>query len=238
MPNVRPKITTGELYHVYNRGVEKRITFATASHYQRFIAAMRFFNTTSPVTLRDFLGINLQSTGVQPLYTLPKGKRLVHIGAFILMPNHFHFLIKQAIEGGLSLFMQKLSSGYTAFFNLKHSRSGALFQGRYKIKHVDKDRYARYLQAYIPLNALDRVLPDWRQGIHVQRMEDAKRIVKEYPWSSLGSYMGNNNFPGIIDQKFTDDFFENKKEFEDFIFSWSEDYATYIQGMIAGQNRG
>ncbi|MFY9462957.1 MAG: transposase [Candidatus Sungiibacteriota bacterium] len=231
MPTVRPKIIVGELYHVYNRGVEKRITFMTRQHYMRFIAAMQFFNTSRQVTLRDFLGSNvIKKTGVQPLQ---EGRRLVQIGAFILMPNHFHFLLKPLVEGGVSLFMQKLGSGYTAFFNLKHSRSGALFQGRYKVKHIDSDRYARYIQAYIPLNALDRVMPNWRED-GIKRIDDAKRIAGVHSWSSFSSYIGENRFPGILDQTFINDFFETKKEFEDFIFSWSEDDNKYIFGMVAG----
>src|SRR3989338_3580455 len=231
MPVLRPKMIIGELYHVYNRGVEKRIIFVTRQHYMRFVAAMRFFNTSRQVTLRDFLGSNsAKTTGVQPLQA---GRRLVQIGAFILMPNHFHFLFKPLVEGGISLFMQKLGSGYTAFFNLKHSRSGVLFQGRYKVKYIDSDRYARYIQAYIPLNALDRAMPDWREN-GIKKIGEAKRIASVYPWSSFSSYIGENSFPDILEPTFIHDFFETKKEFENFVFSWSEDDNKYMPGAVAG----
>ncbi|MEK7099480.1 MAG: hypothetical protein AAB916_03090, partial [Patescibacteria group bacterium] len=126
MPIVRPKVVAGELYHVYNRGVEKRIIFPSPSYYRRFIDGMRAFNNSRPVLLREFLK-GTPHTGIRSLY---EGKRLVEICAFILMPNHYHFLLRPLQNNGLALFLQKLGAGYSGFFNLKQERVGALFQGR------------------------------------------------------------------------------------------------------------
>lgn len=216
MPTVRAPIVAGELYHVYHRGVEGRAIFVSKDYYLRFIAALQIFNTTEPVTLREYF--DQLKTGVQPLR---KGKPLVQIGAFNLKPTHYHFFLRSLIDGGLSLFMQKLNSGFTAFFNLKHNRRGPLLHGRYKFKHVDNDRYARHVQAYIALNALDSDIPNWRRGI--RDVERARKLIHEYPWSSFSSYFGQNRFPGIINPVFIEDFFDNAKDFERYTLSWTAD---------------
>ncbi len=217
MPTQRPSLVSGELYHVYNRGVEKRIIFPTDNDYRRFISALRFFNTARPVTLREFF--IFEKTGIGSLY--PE-EPLVQIGSFILMTNHYHLLVKQLVDKGLSLFMQKLGAGYTGFFNLKHSRSGALFQGRYKIKWIDNDRYGRYIQAYIPLNALDGVTHEWREA-GIKDKKKSLAILKSHPWSSFSSYTDQNKFPGIINPSFIYHFFEDINEFQNFVLSWSAD---------------
>ena len=113
MPTIRPEIIIEEFYHVYNRGVEKRVIFPTKEYYLRFLDALNIFNTTSPVTIRDFYA------GIRPLND--DGKKLVDVGAFILLPTHYHLLLKPKIENGLSLFMQKIGAGYTGYFNLKNN---------------------------------------------------------------------------------------------------------------------
>jgi len=226
MPN-RPQMIVGELYHVYHRGIDGRIVFPTKNHYERFISALQLFNTTRSVTLREYF--QLIKSGVRPLQE--KEERLVKIGAFNLRPTHHHMLVRPLVKGGLSLFMQKINSGFTNFFNLKHSRTGPLFEGRYKVKHVNDDRYARHIQAYIPLNALDNAMPNWRKGI--LDVKKAKRILHEYPWSSFSSYFGNNKFPGIIDPLFINDFFDNAKDLERYTLSWKAETFGEILSVLA-----
>ncbi len=72
--------------------------------------------------------------------------------AYCLNPNHFHLLIEQVADGGLSEFMKRLGGGYTRYFNTKHKRSGALFEGKYKYKLVDSEDYLKYISVYVNLN--------------------------------------------------------------------------------------
>lgn len=218
----------GEFYHVYNRGVEKLVIFPTERHYLRFISALRFFNTTLPVTLRDFLSkVSTFNTGIRPLLS---GERLVDIGAFILMPTHYHFLLQPRVDNGISLFMQKLGSGYTTYFNLKSERSGVLFQGRYKVKHIDKDNYIKHILAYIPLNALDDIQPNWRED-GIKNIRKAREVIIFHPWSSFSSYVEKNRFPEIINQDFIKNFFDSGKDYEHFVLSRSEEIIFYATGV-------
>jgi len=139
----------GEKYHVYNRGVEKRIIFQDKTDYLRFYQSMMYFN----------------QDGAQQNYRLAKfsyqkpHQSLVAIYAYCLLPNHFHFILEPVVENGVAEFMKKLAGGYTSYFNTRNQRSGVLFQGAYKRKHVISDEYFRYLFAYVNENHYVHSLP-------------------------------------------------------------------------------
>src|SRR3989344_7025083 len=126
----REKIAIGEYYHVYNRGVDKRSIVKDAKDTERFMKSIEFFNTLEPVlSLRDVVSTKNDKN------TKPR-EPLVEIICYKLNPNHYHFLLKEIHEGGISEFMKRLGGGYTWYFNNRHKRSGALFQGRFKSVHI------------------------------------------------------------------------------------------------------
>ncbi len=84
--------------------------------------------------------------------SLPRGNQLVSIGAYCLMSNHLHLLLREEEESGISLFMQKVSTAYTMYFNRKYKRTGSLFAGRFKAQHAGNDNYLKYLLG--PFNKL------------------------------------------------------------------------------------
>ncbi len=143
----RVPLISEEIYHVYNRGTDKRKIFSNNKDYERFLALLYLSNGTSAVHISNHQGSTLMD-----LLGLEKGNRLVDIGAYCLMPNHFHLLLRQRSENGISKFMQKLTTGYTMYFNTRYERNGTLFQGKFKSSHVAEDRYLKYLISYIHLN--------------------------------------------------------------------------------------
>jgi len=111
-------------------------------------------------------------------------KLLVEILVFCLMPNHFHLMVKQKVNGGITLFMRKLGTGYTNYFNQKYKRVGPLFQGKYKIVHLYQDAHFLYLPYYIHLNPLELIIPEWKeQGI--KNIKKAIKFLEKYRWSSF-----------------------------------------------------
>ena len=62
---------------------------------------------------------------------------LVNIGAYCLMPNHFHILITEKVEGGITKYMLKLMTAYTMYFNKKYGRTGTLCEGVFKSTHAN-----------------------------------------------------------------------------------------------------
>lgn len=109
---------------------------------------------------------------------------LVNIHAFCLMPNHYHLLLTERIDGGISKFMKKVNMGYAKYFNQKYERKGALFEGRYKSILVKNDAHFIYLPYYIHLNPLDLIMPGWRKN-KIYDYKKAIQFLENYRWSSF-----------------------------------------------------
>lgn len=127
-------------YHVYNRGVDKRTVFQRFGHYARFVNTIRSILKTGSATQRLIYNQGLAlSTNV-------------HILAYCLMPNHYHFLFKQTGDFGISEFMHKLDTSYTMYFNRNNNRTGRLFEQTFKAKIIDTDEALLHVSRYIHLN--------------------------------------------------------------------------------------
>ena len=115
------------------------------------------------------------------------------------MKNHYHLLISERVEGGLTQFIRRLNVGYANYFNERYKRSGALFQGRTKRIVVDTDAYFLHILNYIHLNPLDyiRGARDWRER-KIKNSSEALKYLRTYRWSSLLDYCGKKNFPSLI----------------------------------------
>ncbi len=197
----KPSLVAGEIYHVFNRGVEKRFIFQTPKEYARFVNSLETFNTSNAANNTTYL-LNKEINEVRPRYE----KELVEILAFALMSNHFHLLLRQIEEGGISKFMQKVCTGYTMYFNKKNERVGPLFQGKFKAVLIERDAQFMYIPHYIHKNPIDALA----RG---EKLED-------YPWSSYRDYvLGTNMYP-FVNKSFFLDFFggprEYRKDFEGF----------------------
>src|SRR3989344_8568343 len=129
----------GEYYHIYNRGNSKQTIFHDKSDYDRFIKLLFLSNGENNFKIYKIS---------KNIYEVDRGRRLVGIGAYCLMPNHFHLLITQTDKGSITRFMQKVSTGYSMYYNKKYQRSGALFEGKFKAEHADNDNYLKYLFSY------------------------------------------------------------------------------------------
>jgi len=211
----REPIVTGEIYHCYNRGVDKRIIYTTAQEYSYFIHLLYSLNDGDAAnnTVR-----NLERSH-EPQRLRSKSderERLVDILAFTLMPNHYHLLLRQRVDDGIAKFMQKMGTGYTMYFNEKHERSGALFQGRYKSVHVGNDKQMLYIPHYIHLNPLD-LMGRGSTSTH----KDAREYLMKYKWSSYPDYIGERAFPSVTERDFILDLFggiqKYKKDISQFI---------------------
>ncbi len=136
-------LVNGEYYHLYNRGVDKRTIFQDYSDLSRFFESINEFNFVEPIGSIFLNSFNKNRKN---------GKKLIEIVCYCLNPNHYHFVCRQLVENGISEFMKRLSGGYTQYFNNRHKRGGALFQGRFKSSHIDSDSYLRHVSAYVNLN--------------------------------------------------------------------------------------
>jgi len=142
----REKIAVGEYYHIYNRGVDKRSIFKDGFDLERFFQSLKLFNSVEPIKSLRLVSANANDKNAQ------SDEKLVEIICYCLNPNHFHLLLKEINEGGISEFMKRISGGYTWYFNNRHKRSGALFQGRFKSVHVESNEQLLHISAYVNLN--------------------------------------------------------------------------------------
>ncbi|HEC30412.1 MAG TPA: hypothetical protein ENI66_00135 [Candidatus Yonathbacteria bacterium] len=203
MGNRKEPLITGEYYHIYNRGVDKRTVFEDKHELYRFMESIREFNTREPIgSLYENSFNQLGGSTPKSIY---KSEKLVDFIAYCLNHNHYHFLLKQKIDGGISEFMKRLNGGYTVHFNDKHDRSGALFQGRFKSIHVDSNEYLLYLSAYINKN----------YEVH-QLGGSTPKLVES--WSSWGEYTGGlPKEKNICEKNIILEQFENVKIYERFV---------------------
>ena len=149
----KQSIVTGEYYHIYNRGVDKRDIFSNEKDLNRFIESIIEFNQIDVIHSLT----NLRKSQIAPEAL---SEPLVAIVVYCINPNHFHFVLKQLVDGGIAKFMQKLQAGYTSFFNQKESRTGVLFQGPFKSHHLHDDNYFNKIIGYVNNNDKVHNIPE------------------------------------------------------------------------------
>ncbi|MFZ2167739.1 MAG: transposase [Minisyncoccia bacterium] len=190
-----------ELWHVLNRGVDGRNIFIDDSDYVRFVHNLYEFNDIAPANPN--IGHHFKSMDiVSPYIKMREREQLVEIHGWCLMKNHYHLLLSELTEGGMSMFLRKLNVGYAKSFNEKYSRVGTLFQGRTKKILIERDSHFNYILHYIHLNPLDylRGAEEWRirSKNGVAQTEKALEHLDSYRWSSYLDYVGEKNFPSIL----------------------------------------
>lgn len=207
---------TGEYYHIYNRGIDKRIIFKSKRDYERFIMLLYIANSNNSFRLDNIL--NKQKETFTEILLLDKGKPLVSIGAWCLMTNHFHLLVRQDIDGGITKFMKKLGTGYSMFFNIKYQRNGALFGGLFKSKLIGvDDNYMRHLLGYIHINPLEIRFPKWEDQINRPTIE-MRKFLESYQYSSYLDYIGEDRMEKrILNTENFPEYFLDSKSFGDFV---------------------
>lgn len=197
----------GDIFHILNRGVEKRKIFLDDKDYYRFFHNLEDFNdknlTILPYSVR-------RSAMRKPKI---KKEKLVDILCWCMMPNHYHILVQEVIDGGASVFSKKISSGYTQYFNLKNERNGVLFQGRSKIILLKKDKHFIHIPYYILSNPIKLLEPYWKK----KRLENPKRVAQ---------FLDNYKWLGIMDKNlFCKVFDTTEKEFKKNLVEWIQDLA-------------
>lgn len=184
-----------EWYHCYNRGVDKRVVFQDKQDYYRFLEQLYLANSVSPLHRG-----NIRKRKFTEVLQTPRQNPLVAIGAFCLMPNHYHLVLKEIVEGGITRFMQKLGTAYTMYFNTRYDHTGNLFVKPFRSQHVKNDRYFQYLINYVHCNPAELFEHRWKTG-GVRDMDALTEKLIRYPYSSLNAYE-NKNTPtySILDE--------------------------------------
>ncbi|MBU1084900.1 MAG: transposase [Candidatus Beckwithbacteria bacterium] len=213
------------IYHIYNRGVDKRKIFMDEQDYAVFLYLLKYY--LSPPKKDETHPLANTSSAVirpRPIENLHKEVDLL---CYCLMPNHFHLLIKQITIDGMTKLVHKLLTIYSMYFNRRHKRIGHLFQGCYKAVLVDNDEQFLHLTRYIHLNPVDLIVT-------------GSDPVSEYPYSSFGYYLGKKSAKWVKPKEVLDCFnkLESKKLFgkkyssyKEFVFDDKEDSLQTVDKL-------
>lgn len=145
MPYRLVPLVNGNYYHIFNRGVEKRNVFLTRHDYKRFLNTLIYYQIEES-------NVKFSSRSLLDIISVQNSKKQVEIIGYCLMPNHYHLLLKQNIDNGISTFLRKVSNSYTKYFNTKYERVGPLFQGAFKARLIDDSEVLLHVLRYIHLN--------------------------------------------------------------------------------------
>ena len=215
MPGRDIQLINDQYYHVFNRGVNSQKIFNCERDYFQFIDRIKYYrNNNLSNSYSNVINLPLQIRG-ELLNKIDNSRDLlVDIIAYCLIPNHFHFLLKQRIENGISRFTANLSNSYTRYYNIKHKRIGPILQGKFKAVEVLSDEQILHLSRYIHLNPFS-------SGV-VKNTQD----LLKYPYSSLPEYLSSQK--GICQTSIVTGQFGDKTSYRKFVTDQA-DYQKNIQ---------
>lgn len=210
MPVRRTPLVNNEYYHVYNRTQNKIPFFLGKKESQRIMTAAEYYSFINvPCRLSYFLSYGPEKRR-EILFTLKESnKKHLEIYAFCIMPNHYHFLVQQLLQDGITDYFRKFQSSLSHYLNTRKKKEGHLFQSRFKSVRVEDGGQFLHLSRYIHLNP-------YSSGI----VSDIEKL-KDYKFSSLGQYLGLDK--GFVDTTKILDMISGQEVYEKFVF----DRANY-----------
>ncbi len=210
MPYRQLPLVDDEIYHIYNRSFNQQTIFLDKSYYARAISSLNlyrhlinikyaFFKTHLPKTQKKIIEEKIP---------------LIEIIAYCFMPNHFHLLVKQIHEQGIVKAVGKFSTSYAKYFNTRRNKKGPVFEGRFKAVLIESNEQLLHVSRYIHLNPYSSSLIKMNG-------------IKDYPYSSIGDYLGNSkdqiSDPSIVLRQF-----KSRKSYFNFVTD-NADYQQYLQ---------
>ena len=212
MPVRKTPLVTGEIYHIYNRGINKQNIFLHKRDYSYLLEIIEYYSYLSSVLSYSKFRKMARYKRELSLQKIRKdNKKMVDLLAFCIMPNHYHLIVRQVAGGGVCRYLRNVQNSYASYFNIKHKREGSLFQGRFKAVRILDDEQLIHVLRYVHLN------PTTSYVVY------PKDLVN-YPWSSLSLYLNGASNPC-----------ETKTVMQH--FSSSEDYTEHIMDQVDYQKQ-
>lgn len=188
----RVALAVGEWFHCYTRTIDRSRPFEDKENIRRFLETLYLANQSTPMPIMPEI---YKRHSHNEIFKLDRKPPLVSIGAYCMMPTHYHLLTQPVVENGLSDFMHKVGTGFTRFYNDRHERVGNLFIKPFRSKHISSDAYLSRVVNYIHLNPVELFEPDWRRG---RIRGNIKARLLAYPHSSLPEYEDTRRAQGNL----------------------------------------
>lgn len=205
MPRRKIILASGEFYHVFNKGLNLLPIFSGKKEADYFMELIKYYLWENPPIRFSLFKDN------KNLYKQLKNNKLISLLCFILMPNHFHLILKQEKDQGIKTYVQKISNSFSHYFNFKNKRKGSLFESSFKVVKIETEKQLIHLSRYIHLNPVTAYL--------VENPID-------YLYSSYSGYIGKENL-NFIDTAYILNQFKNKKSYEKFVLN-QKDYQRKL----------
>ncbi len=213
MPYRKIPLVTNELYHVLNRGVARGPVFTDKRTYSRFLQAIDYYRFADyPLKLSHFLVESLEERQAITTRLFKDGKKLVEIFCYCLMPYHFHLLVRQLMDNGISTFVRRSTDSYSKYFNQKNERIGPVFQGPFKTIHIDSDEQLIHLSRYIHINP-------YIAGL-IRRSD-----LKTYLYSTLPQYLSIKE-SSLVNKEPIMKHFNSIKDYKKFVYDQADYKAS------------
>ncbi len=209
MPKRTTPLVTTNIYHIYNRSIDQRIVFKNKGDYERALKTFNYYSHSLPnPKLSIFLRLPVEYQNKILEKFIDEDEKLITPISFCLMPDHFHFLITQNKDGGISKFAADFQNSYTKYFNEKYHRLGPIFLSRFKAVRIENESQLLHVSRYIHLNP-------YSSGL-VKNLKE----LSQYQWSSLGEYLSPTSFAeNICDKTIILNHFKRAARFRYFTFS-------------------
>lgn len=216
MPQRKIVFANNEYYHVFNRSINKEPIFVKQRNCDRAVETLNYYRFENPpIRLSYLLSFGPDKRREITDKLAKDAKKLVEIVCFVLMPNHFHFLLKQNLDDGISTFLALFQNSYTRYFNTKNERQGHLFQGQFKGVRIEDDEQFLHVNRYIHLNPYTSYV--------VSKFEE----LEKYPYSSLPDYLSKDKSQ-IWDKEIISPHFPTSKQYRKFLFDQA-DYQRELE---------
>ncbi len=208
MPVRKTVLATNQSYHVFNKSIENITIFKSTNELERATTSLWYYLHKSPqIPFSRYLNLAYKKK-INFHNLLVDTSRIVQVICYCLMPNHFHLLVRQLEDNGISKYLANFQNSYAKYFNTSKSRKGSLFLGQFKAVRIETDEQLLHVSRYIHLNPLTG---------YVVKKEDQ---LLDYKWSSLEEFLSNNDKPyQVTNPTEIISRFKNSQDYQDFLFN-------------------
>ena len=215
MPIRKTRLEDDYYYHIFNRSIAKIPIFTQQRDFLRATDCLNYYRfKNTPLSFSKFIRLNKMKQENILVNLEEKSDLLIEITAFCLMPNHFHFLLKQCQKNGIVTFLGNFQNSYAKYFDIKYQRTGALFQNSFKSVLIEDDDQLLHLSRYIHLNPYSAMIIK------------TKKELTSYLWSSFPQYIGKTD--GFCQPKIVLDQFKSPADYKKFVFDQA-DYQKELE---------
>lgn len=220
----KEKFVPGYYYHIYNRTLFNIPEFRVKKNAVRLQQSFLLANSTNSTPAFTCLRSSALSSFEKAAEIAAQGEKLVDVLCYVIMPDHYHLLIREKREGGISSFIHKCNISVAKYINIKNDRRGPLFESLFQSKNISTNEYLFHLSLYIHLNPLDFISGRGWRNHELKNWNSIKNQLLSYPWSSLKFFLDDDHKDPIISgAELIKNEFDKKNTHGRFLKDWFED---------------